>query len=775
MRAGAVRLQLSLWCLICCVAVDAVGCGVYDPSLVHGSASSAQSTAGRGAGDTGEDAVVRCESGDTCKLDHARAVCVNNVCLIVSCNAPYADCDEQAANGCEANLESADHCGRCNTACKYNHADGQCKDGRCSLGECDVSYDNCDNNANNGCEQKVDSLNDCGACNVKCDKPPHATAGCKDGACGVGTCDRGWGDCNGNAADGCEQPLDDRLHCGSCDVRCELPHTEMAACENAHCVVKTCAKNFDDCNGAAEDGCEAQLSKAGSCGGCGQSCDLPHTAAALCSLQSADATCLVDHTCSGSGDVSDECDSSGSAGCAAGFGDCDGDAADGCETNLKRLSSCGACGVSCVQAHALTACEDGRCVRKACDPGYGACKDTGDCTSLLDDAANCGSCGNVCSGNTSQCAGGKCTGQVCQAGRADCDGNAMNGCEVDLNSDASCGGCDQRCEDAPHATMACKAGGCAIERCDNGFADCDKDPRNGCEVDLNGMDDCGACGNVCSFPHSGARCNAGKCERADCDENYADCNMDSADGCETNLLLPGNCGSCGNSCRSLPNVTGSTCEKGGCAVQCQRGRGNCDNQSNNGCETDLTAATSCGSCGTDCTHLANTKSARCGDSGCTDVKCNAGFADCNGSAADGCERSLSTLSDCGACDKPCAVAHAAADCSSGKCEAGACDEGFGDCDGNASNGCETALNDDKHCGSCGNACGEGISCVNGACGCTDDSQCKAGSTCCDGRCVGTVGTCYPWPCIPGTAVVDNQLNCGGCGAVCLTWCCGPLL
>src|SRR6185312_4632093 len=119
------------------------------------------------------------------------------------------------------------------------------------------------------------------------------------------------------------------------------------------------------------------------------------------------------------------------------------------------------------------------------------------------------------------------------------------------------------------------------------------DPRNGCEVDLNGMDDCGACGNVCSFPHSGARCNAGKCERADCDTDYADCNMDSADGCETNLLLPGNCGSCGNS----------------------------DNQSANGCETDLTAAASCGSCGTDCTRLANTSSARCGESGCVDVKC----------------------------------------------------------------------------------------------------------------------------------------------------------
>jgi hypothetical protein len=491
-------------------------------------------------------------------------------------------------------------------------------------------------------------------------------------------------------------------------------------------------------------------------------------------MENSQTQCQIDHSCVGSGDVTtDDCGDRALAGCADGFGDCNNDEADGCETNLKRLSSCGACGVSCVLPHTVTACEAGHCVPKSCDPGYAKCN--GDCQSVLDDANNCGSCGHACSETTPRCSGGKCTAQTCDATHADCDGNSINGCEADLNNNGSCGACGNRCGSADHAQLTCRDGSCSVVTCDRNYADCDKDPRNGCEIDLNGADDCGACGHGCAFAHSQARCNAGKCERGDCNTSYADCNKDDKDGCETSLLLPDDCGSCGNSCRKLPNVTGSTCEEGGCAVQCQRGRDNCDNQSSNGCETDLTAATSCGSCGSNCNALPHASSAKCGEGGCVDVKCNGGFADCNGNAADGCERALNTVNDCGACDKPCALAHAQADCSAGTCQAKMCDAGFGDCDGNASNGCETTLNDETHCGSCENACPSGISCVNGACGCADNSQCKAGATCCDGRCISTAGTCFPWPCIPGTALPNNALNCGGCGSLCITWCCGTLL
>ncbi|HTU60272.1 MAG TPA: hypothetical protein VMF89_17600, partial [Polyangiales bacterium] len=136
---------------------------------------------------------------------------------------------------------------------------------------------------------------------------------------------------------------------------------------------------------------------------------------------------------------------------------------------------------------------------------------------------------------------------------------------------------------------------------------------------------------------------------------------------------------------------------------------------------------------------------------------------------------LNTASDCGACDKPCAMAHAEGDCSDQTCRTGTCDEGFADCDSDAQNGCETALNDVAHCGSCDTVCAGGTACVNGACGCNEDAQCASGQACCDGRCVGAEGTCYPWPCIPGTDLTKNTLNCGSCGSLCLGWCCGDLL
>jgi hypothetical protein len=53
------------------------------------------------------------------------------------------------------------------------------------------------------------------------------------------------------------------------------------------------------------------------------------------------------------------------------------------------------------------------------------------------------------------------------------------------------------------------------------------------------------------------------------------------------------------------------------------------------------------------------------------------------------------------------------------CVAGACTEEcrvlYGDCDGNANNGCEQSLSVSTSCGACGMACAAGTSCVLGAC------------------------------------------------------------
>jgi hypothetical protein len=222
-------------------------------------------------------------------------------------------------------------------------------------------------------------------------------------------------------------------------------------------------------------------------------------------------------------------------------------------------------------------------------------------------------------------------------------------------------------------------------------------------------------------------------------------------------------------------VVGSTCETTGCVLQCHTGRGDCDSDISNGCEADLGDVASCGRCGNDCTQLPNVNSAACIEGACSGLTCKPGFADCNGDPQDGCERSLSTLSDCGGCDKPCSVAHAQAECVDQQCRTGTCDEGFGDCDANTGNGCETLLNEPTHCGTCTSVCSSGMSCSNGTCSCETDAQCQSGQHCCDGQCVSTGGSCFPFPCIPTTQLPANALNCGACGSVCLGWCCGPLL
>jgi hypothetical protein len=70
---------------------------------------------------------------------------------------------------------------------------------------CPPGNADCDNDAINGCETKLDSdVNHCGSCGFRCDiNYPHAGPVCDQGNCGM-TCDEGWLDCNGSRTDGCE-------------------------------------------------------------------------------------------------------------------------------------------------------------------------------------------------------------------------------------------------------------------------------------------------------------------------------------------------------------------------------------------------------------------------------------------------------------------------------------------------------------------------------------------------------------------------------------------
>ena len=54
-------------------------------------------------------------------------------------------------------------------------------------------------------------------------------------------------------------------------------------------------------------------------------------------------------------------------------------------------------------------------------------------------------------------------------------------------------------------------------------------------------------------------------------------------------------------------------------------------------------------------------------------------------------------------------------CYAGGCIVITCMDGYGDCDGDFSNGCETDITTDYNCGDCGITCDPGQTCVDGIC------------------------------------------------------------
>lgn len=170
-----------------------------------------------------------------------------------------------------------------------------------------------------------------------------------------------------------------------------------------------------------------------------------------------------------------------------------------------------------------------------------------------------------------------------------------------------------------------------------------------------------------------------------------------------------------------PNAK-TSCSDGACRViGCEDGYDDCDTLPENGCETSLATNTDCGACRRACSleHAAET----CASRTCTITSCELGWADCDRDRATGCERSTETIADCGACGVPCARAHATSTCSGGACRVASCTGGWTDADGADANGCETPpVCDPTRC-----AC---------TATCMDDDDCTCATACpCSFECV----------------------------------------
>ncbi len=92
---------------------------------------------------------------------------------------------------------------------------------------------------------------------------------------------------------------------------------------------------------------------------------------------------------------------------------------------------------------------------------------------------------------------------------------------------------------------------------------------------------------------------------------------------------------------------------------------------------------------------------------CIIATCIGSWENCDGNEANGCETDTNTDADhCSDCDDPCPErAHADIRCGSARCYIRVCEDGFGDCNEELADGCEThLLTSEAHCGECGAPC-----------------------------------------------------------------------
>ncbi len=672
----------------------------------------------------------RCDN--PCSLANAVEGCENSTCTIEACESGFGNCDGKVATGCETDLASdVDHCGGCGLPCPpFDHGTPECAAASCALVGCDAGFGDCDGNEANGCETSTtDSTQHCGACGAGC-LLDNAAATCFAGECAVVVCDLGFEDCNGLAGDGCEvNLLVDAEHCGTCEIECTYAHA-TATCNQGTCAMGACDPGFANCNDETTDGCETNTNTSvGDCGGCGD----------VCSANNAVATC-----------AGGECQLM----CNAGFEDCDALPSNGCETSTTNsVDHCGSCATTCPADGGTPYCFQSTCGVSNCAPGTGNCdgNPVNGCEVALGSPTNCGTCGNVCSSTNGSpsCAGGTCT-ISCSTGYGNCNGNVADGCEQALSTNMHCTACGVPCT-RPHAFTSCGTGACLIVSCEQGWADCNNNASDGCEIHLTDSEShCGACGSPCAPANALGICSDGVCSIQSCTGEFENCNGGVADGCEVNTnTSQSHCGGCGDTC-SLPNAA-TVCTGGVCEVaSCNGAFEDCDGSDLTGCEANTqNSLAHCGACGNVCAAVNGTPSCAAGQ--CA-INCTSGFKNCNSSTADGCETSIQTLASCGDCGVACNLANAAETCATGTCQIVSCNAPFTNCDQSTTNGCECAA-----------------SCVGGICqGCGDGScQGGLGETCnsCPADCGGCCGNAFCDAAL-GETCSNCAADCGGCGPVC---------
>lgn len=541
--------------------------------------------------DTGADSPDLTQGDSTRPPEDIVEVIVPTGPCLDACTETQTCCPIEGDELCIETASNPLSCGECGVVC----AEGEiCEEGTCIPAPCEGELQRC----GQLCADIDNDGEHCGECGNVCGD----SMGCLDGSC---TCFSGFEDCDGQHENGCEVALalgsgeGGRTSCGGCDIECSLQET----CQGGLCACgqQVCGEGEACCEATTTDGttvetCIDTASNPRHCGGCGVTCGDGEACVegrCVCGDQRIEGGAVCENglrCCNG------ECAFAGSPTCQCAT---DGDACSGiccaksCVDYLNDPQNCGGCGKICADGQV---CKSGQC---RCDAGT-LCG--GGCTDLRTDPENCGACGVTC-GNEQTCCHGQCTSTE--------------------KDPTNCGACGVLCS----KNQACNTGGC---ECKIGYADCNGDPSDGCEVFLlsgtaGGKLHCGQCKNHCG---DNSLCTSGTCT---CNVNFADCNGDASDGCEVNLLFGINGGSlhCG-ACKATCLGNNRVCDSGNCV--CAAGWGDCDKDLRNGCETNLTVGTpsstfdgrtlNCGACGRTCSA----------DQTCTDGKCTCpeGTLQCDG-------------------------------------------------------------------------------------------------------------------------------------------------
>jgi hypothetical protein len=147
---------------------------------------------------------VECVTNDQCT--GGKACSPSGVC-VVSCTPPAPPCATGACctGLCVDTKNDPLECGGCGTACVTTNGTPNCVAGACSWPQCANGFAHC-STGNTGCETNIRSnLAHCGSCTKSCDAVLNANnVACTAGACTFTTCQAGFGDCDGNMANGCE-------------------------------------------------------------------------------------------------------------------------------------------------------------------------------------------------------------------------------------------------------------------------------------------------------------------------------------------------------------------------------------------------------------------------------------------------------------------------------------------------------------------------------------------------------------------------------------------